>query len=208
MKRIAICVGCVLAMVPAVASAALSVAFDGTPVTVRQGQIPADEHFVDLVFNETGTPTNEGLFAYDLYITRDKPNGINLARAEKPDNWVFTAPGASFQEAGPEFSNKPGLIVVNAIGDLLGANQDIQNGTKAARVFYTIDPAAAPGTYTIRLDPSGTLFVSGDTGEAIPVDISDSGPLVTVLPAPEPAGVSLLGFASAAVLLRRRRRAA
>jgi hypothetical protein len=203
MKRIALCFGCVLAVVPTMASAALSVAFDGTPVTVTQGQIPAEEHFVELVFNETGTPTNEGLFAYDLYLTPDKPRGINLVRAEKPDNWVFTSPGASFQEAGPEFSNKPSLIVVNAIGDLLGANQDIQNGTKAARIFYTIDSAAAPGMYTINLDPSGTLFVSGDTGEAIPVDISSIGtPLVTVVP--EPAGLSLLGVASAAFLRRRR----
>ena len=57
MKRIALYVGCVLAMVPTVVSAALSVPFYGTPVTVRQGQIPADAHSVELVFNETGTPT-------------------------------------------------------------------------------------------------------------------------------------------------------
>jgi hypothetical protein len=115
---------------------------------------------------------------------------------------VFTSPGASFQEAGPEFSNKPGLIVVNAIGDLLGANQDIQNGTKVARVFYTIDPNAAGGIYHISLDPGGTLFVSGDTGEAIPVDISDPG---TVFIGPEPAGLSFAGVTCALALLRRSR---
>ena len=199
MKRFVLGLGCVLAMVPGVASAALSVA-TVPDIVVPANAIPTGEQFFDLVFNETGTPANEGLFAYDLYLKRDKP-GINLIRAEKPDNWVFTSAGASFQEAGPEFSNKPDLIVVNAIGDLLGANQDIQDGTKAARVFYTIDPGAAPGTYRLTLDPSGTLFVSGDTGEAIPVDISDAG---TVVVTPEPGSIALLGVAGLLALRRRR----
>jgi len=200
MKRYVLALGCVLGAAPVVASAALSISI-GPDILVTPRAIPTGEQFVDLVFNEVGTSANEGLFAYDLYVRRDKP-GINLVRVEKPDNWVFTSPGASFQEAGPEFSDKPGLIVVNAIGDLLGANQDIQNGTKAARVFYTIDPNAAGGVYHISLDPGGTLFVSGDTGEAIPVDISDPG---TVIIGPEPAGLSLAGVACALALLRRRR---
>jgi len=199
MKRFVLGLGCVLAMVPGVASAALSVAIV-PDIVVPAGAIPTGEQSFDLVFNETGTPANEGLFAYDLYLKRDKP-GINLIRAEKPDNWVFTSPGASFQEAGPEFSNKPGLIVVNAIGDLLGANQDIVDGTKAARVFFTLDPFLAPVPLQISLDPAGTLFVSGDTGEAIPVDISDSG---SVICWPEPAGLSLLGVAGLLTLRRRR----
>jgi len=204
MNRFAFGLAFVLALAPGVASAALSVEI-GPDIVLVPGQVPTGELFFDLVFHETGPATNEGLFAYDLYITSDGP-GINLVRAEKPDNWVFTAPGASFQEAGPEFSNKPGLIVVNAIGDLLGANQDIQNGTKAARVFYTIDPAAFAGPYPVayhvRLDPAGTLFVSGDTGEAIPVDISDPGTVATV---PEPTALSFAGVACILALRRRRR---
>ena len=199
MKRFVLGLGCVLAMVPGVASAALSVT-TGPDIEVVAGAIPQGEQFFDLVFHETGTPANEGLFAYDLYLQRDRP-GINLIRAEKPDNWVFTSAGASFQEAGPEFSNKPGLIVVNAIGDLLGANQDIVDGTKAARVFYTLAPDVTPGTYHMNLDPSGTLFVSGDTGEAIPVDISDAG---TVNVTPEPGSLALLGVAGLLALRRRR----
>jgi hypothetical protein len=201
MKRFVLGLGCVLAMVPGVASAALSVAIV-PDIEVPAGAIPTGEQFVDLVFNETGTPANEGLFAYDLYITRDRP-GINLLRAEKPDNWVFKAAGAGFSQAGPEFTHLPDLIVVNALGDLLGANQDIEDGTKAARVFYTIDPGAAPGKYNIRLanDPGTTLFVSGDTGEAIPVDISDAG-VVTVTP--EPGSIALLGVAGLLALRRRR----
>jgi hypothetical protein len=194
MKRHLLALACVVAIAPAVASAALSITI-GPDINV----CTAGEQFFDLVFNETGTPVNEGLFAYDLYLQRDKP-GVNLVRVEKPDNWVFTSPGASFQEAGPEFSQKPGLIVVNAIGDLLGANQDIVDGTKAARVFYTLDPNVAPGVYHISLDPAGTLFVSGDTGEAIPVDI---GPPFTII-TPEPAGLSLLGIAGLLALRRRR----
>jgi len=208
MKRYVLGLGVVVAMLPGVASAALSVGWAGDPVVVREGQIPPTEYFADLVFNETGTPTNEGLFAYDLYIRPDRPAGIQLVRAEKPDNWVFTAPGAGFSQAGPEFTHLPDLIVVNALGDLLGANQDIVDGTKAARVYFTIDPNAAPGQYDLRLDssPGTTLFVSGDTGEAIPVDISDFGRgLVTVIPAPEPAAASLLGVAGLFALRRRRR---
>jgi MYXO-CTERM domain-containing protein len=51
------------------------------------------------------------------------------------------------------------------------------------------------------LDPASTLFVSGDTGEAIPVDLSDPG---TVTWTPEPGALPLLGITR--VLLRRRRR--
>jgi hypothetical protein len=198
MTRLILALACVVAMAPGVASAALSLAISADINVCAEG-----EQFFDLVFNETGTPVNEGLFAYDLYITRDKP-GINLIRAEKPDDWVFTSLGASFQEAGPEFSNKPGLIVVNAIGDLLGANQDIQDGTKVARVFYTIDPDAAPGIYHVSLDPAGTLFVSGDTGEAIPVDISDSGTVITEI-IPEPTALPLLAVGGVLAVRRRRR---
>jgi hypothetical protein len=199
MKRFMFGLACIVAMAPGVASAALSL----VPVPATGpgpiGPGGPGERFFDLVFHETGTPANEGLFAYDLYLQRDKP-GVNLVRVEKPDNWVFTSPGASFQEAGPEFSNKPGLIVVNAIGDLLGANQDIVEGTKAARVFYTLDPNVAPGVYHISLDPAGTLFVSGDTGEAIPVDFSQPFTIIT----PEPAGLSILGIAGLLTLRRRR----
>ena len=196
MKRILLALGCVLAVGPGVASAALAIAI-GPDVTFSP---VAGEQFLDLVFNDSGPEVNEGLFAYDLYIRRSDP-AINLVRAEKPDNWVFTSPGASFQEA-TEFSNKPELIVVNAIGDLLGANEDIVGGTKVARVYYTINPDAFRGVSTVFLDPALTLFVSGDTGEAIPVDVSDPG---TVTWTPEPAALPLLCMAGA--LLRRRHRA-
>ena len=197
MNRYALVLGCLLAMAPGVASGALSIGIV-PDITVPAGAIPNGEQFFDLVFNETGTPTNEGLFAYDLYIVRSDPS-ITLLRAEKPDNWVFKAPGASFQQAGPEFSNAD-RIVVNAIGDLLGPNEDIADGTKVARVFYTIHPDRC-ANFSIRLDPAGTLFVSGDTGEAIPVDISDRG---IIFGCPEPTAPALFGIAGALALRRRR----
>src|SRR4051812_15005319 len=76
---------CFLALSPGVASAALSISI-GPDVTYFP---PSHEGYFDLVFHETGTPTDEGLFAYDLYIRRDNP-GLRLLRADKPDNWVFT----------------------------------------------------------------------------------------------------------------------
>jgi hypothetical protein len=199
MKRFVFGLACVFALAPGVASAALSIDI-GPDISVPVGTQLTGELFFDLVFHETGPATNEGLFAYDLYLRREKP-GINLIRAEKPDNWVFTSPGASFQEAGPEFSHKPDLIVVNAIGDLLGANQDIVDGTKAARVYFTLDPGVTSGIYQIFLDPAGTLFVSGDTGEAIPVNISDPG---TVYFTPEPTALSFAAIAGLLALRRRR----
>jgi len=201
MKRFGPGLACVLAMTPGVASAALSIAIG--PDAFSGPADPQGERYFDLVFQETGPATNEGLFAYVLALRRNL-TGINLVRAEKPENWVFASPSASFLEHGPEFSNKPGLIVVEAVGDILGASQDIVGGTKAARVFYTIDPNAGMGYYHIYLDPAGTLFVSGDTGEAIPIDISDPG-LVIVWP--EPTSMPLLAVAGVGVLAMRRRQA-
>jgi hypothetical protein len=66
-------------------------------------------------------------------------------------------------------------------------------------VFYTLDPDIAPGIYHISLDPGGTLFVSGDTGEAIPVDTQ---PFTIITP--EPTGLSLAGVAGLLALRRRR----
>jgi MYXO-CTERM domain-containing protein len=197
MKRFALASACVLAMMPAVASAALSISIGPDVLAVGD---PSAERFFDLVFHETGPATNEGVYAYDLYIKADRP-GIKLVRAEKSDNWVFSSPGASFQEAGPEFSNKPGLIVVNAVGDLVSDNQDIVDGTKAARVFYTIDENLPRGAYSLTLDPSSTLFVSGFSGETIPVDISDRG---TVIVEPEPTALPLLAVAGVLAVRRRR----
>jgi hypothetical protein len=206
-KRFVLAFGCVLAGIPGVASAALKLSFSPENLVLTKGAIPAGEQFVDLVFTETGPTTNEGLFAYDLYIRRDNP-GMTLLRAEKPtDNWVFSAPGASFQQADVPGNNPPAAIIVNAIGDLLGATQDIVSGTKAARIFFTIDPNAAPGAFHIFLDqsPGTTLFVSGDTGEAIPVDISST---LTIAPVPEPACLALSAVGGGGMLILRRRRAA
>jgi hypothetical protein len=191
--RCVLALTCLSAMAPGIASAALSIGI-GPDITVSPRAIPAGEQFFDLVFNETAPTLNEGLFAYDLYIKSDSP-AIRLTRAVKPDNWVFSAPGASFQQADFPGHNPPGEILVNAIGDLLGATQDILSGTKAARVFYTIDAnAGCFGVAHIFLDqtPGTTLFVSGDTGEAIPVDMSDSGSIITC---PEPGGLAWAALA-------------
>jgi hypothetical protein len=189
-------------MVPGVASAALSVDF--TPdLKVTKGAIPTGEQFFDLVFNETGAPTHEQLFAYDLYFRRDKA-GLNIVRVDKPDNWVFTAPASAFSEdRGVPGTTPPEGDVVNAFGDIFGANVDVTSGTKAARVIYTIDPNIDLGVYHIMLDPSSgtTQFVSGETAEAFPVNITDMG---TVTVVPEPASLSLLGVAGLLALRRRR----
>jgi hypothetical protein len=67
-------------------------------------------------------------------------------------------------------------------------------------VFYTIHPDRC-ANFSIGLDPAGTLFVSGDTGEAIPVDISDRG---IIFGCPEPTAPAVFGLAGAFALRRRR----
>jgi hypothetical protein len=54
------------------------------------------------------------------------------------------------------------------------------------------------------LDPTEgtTLFVSGDTGEPIPVDVTTDIGTITITP--EPASLSLLGIAGLLALRRRR----
>jgi hypothetical protein len=58
MTRLMLALACVVAMAPGVASAALSITMGPDIDVCAEG-----EQFFDLVFNETGTPVNEGLFA-------------------------------------------------------------------------------------------------------------------------------------------------
>ena len=120
MKGFALSVGGVLVLLPAVASAAaLSIQIGpgvgpNSPDVIAFPPPPGGEQFLDLVFHETGTPENEGLFAYDLLLLAEGP--INLVRVEKPDNWVFTAPDATLTTGGD--GPTPRRILVHGINTL------------------------------------------------------------------------------------------
>jgi hypothetical protein len=211
MNRFVLGLGCVAGLVlPSIASAALSLqigpqASPATPdVTITKGAAPSGQQFMDLIFTDDGAE-NEGLFAYDLVLNVVRPagrtGGISLAGADRPptDFVLSDDPNKStFSVANNTPDNL--LINISSNNDLF----DITSGKKAARVFYTVDPNIDLGDYSIVFDTANTVFGSGDPNRpdpAIPVGLVDAGFIQVV---PEPASLSLLGFAGLLVLRRRR----
>ena len=211
MKRFVLGLGCVAGLVlPSIASAALSLQIgpQASPSSADQsfpkGSAPSGQQFMDLIFSDDSTE-NEGLFAYDLVLNVVRPagrtGGISLAGADRPptDFVLSDDPAKStFTVANNTADNL--LINISSNNDLF----DITSGKKAARVFYTVDPAIDLGDYKIVFDTQNTVFGSGDPARpdpALTVSLVDNG-LVQVVP--EPASLSLLGFAGLLVLRRRR----
>jgi hypothetical protein len=214
MKRFVLGLGCVAGlMLPSIASAALSLQIGpqsspATPdATYTTPGLPSGQQFFDLIFTETDPTVNEGLFAYDLAASVVRPagmgsgQGLRLGGAERPaDNYVLDVPsGSTFTVA----ENTPDRLLVNVSSN--NDLADITTGKKAARVFYTLDPAAVPGNYTIVFDTASTVFGSGDPNQPleIPVTLTDAG-FVRIDIVPEPASLSLLGIAGLLALRRRR----
>ena len=210
MKRFVMGLGCLagLVLAPSIASAALTLDIGpkhgATPSmdTSDAVALPGNQSF-DLVFTEVAPTENEGLFAYDLLLTvptaaRDKiaitgadAGGPGFVLGDDPNKYTFTV---AEQDANHV------LVNVSSNNDLF----DITSGKKAARVFYTVDPNIDLGDYSIVFDTANTVFGSGDPNRpdpAIPVGLVDAGFVQVV---PEPASLSLLGFAGLLVLRRRR----
>ena len=192
--RLAGAVAVVALMLPGVASAAL--ALGGVKGTDGTGR-----NFVDLVFTETAPTENEGLFAYDIAARIVRPGGVtggvNLAGIERPgDNYVLDVPSGSTFSVAENTANNV-LANVSSNNDLA----DITTGKKAARIFYTIAPDAAPGIYRLAFDPASTVFGSGDPNHSLEIAVALSDTDIVV---PEPAGLALLGVASLLTLRRRR----
>ena len=155
------------------------------------------EHFLDLLLYAYGDDQSDNVNEYDVMVRAPRP-GITLLRAEKPDNnWLFTSPDAAFS-------------VVESAADHLFINAsspdervDIpyaDTPTYAARIYYTVDPAAAPGRYSITLEPRTTRTYAVDQIE-LPVDVTDPG---LVLVTPEPSGLAVLALSGLLALRRRR----
>ena len=206
MKRfgIGLVIACATVLAPAVASAALALRFDGGNGPLSGPTIPGPgPYFVDLVLVETGTPDNEGLFAYDLGLVTTAGGPVRFTGAQKPDNWVFTAPDATFTPAEVTANR----VIINAVSTLQsGPDQliNITTGAKAARIHYTIDcDTATTPISRVSLDPNITVFGSGDPNHELEIAVDDSDGRTFVCP--EPAALALLPLGGLLALRRRRR---
>ena len=156
------------------------------------------EHFFDLTFLQDWEDPDDEMNRYDVVVRA--PTGITLLRAEKPANWAFTDPDAVFTVV----EGDAGHLLINASSPDervdLTKSQPVQN---AARIYYSVDPGAAPGFYNIRLEESTTrIYTANEFGWVPPpVGVTDAG---RVLVTPEPSGLVVLALGGVLALRRRR----
>ena len=157
------------------------------------------EHFFDLTFLQDWEDPDDQMNRYDVMVRAPRP-GITLLRAEKPANWVFTDPDAVLTAVEGDAGHL--LISGSSPGERVNLTKDqpVQN---AARIYYSVDPGAAPGFYSIRMEEGTTrIYTANDTGWVPPpVGVTDAG---LVLVTPEPSGLAVLGLAGVLALRRRR----
>lgn len=205
MKRAVLGIGCVLALLPGVASAALSAKPEDKVLVpgVDTGVV----RFVDIVFEATGAnqSADEALAFYDLGMRLVKrggtAGGITLVApfADKLPN----AEGFVFPDAA-EFTvaeSSPSSLLANVSANT-SANFDITSGKKAGRVFFMADALTTPDTvYELQFDPDLTIFAAGAGDDPIiPVTLTAG----TISFIPEPASLSLLAIGGLLALRRRR----
>ena len=204
MKRAVLGIGCVLALLPGVASAAITAKVSDLQLVPGTH---AGTHSVDIVFEATGAnqTVDEALAFYDLGLRLVKrgggAGGITFIApfAEKNAN----ADGYVFPDTA-EFTvaeSGPANILANVSANTT-ANFDITSGKKAGRVFFTVDALTSPDTvYEIQFDPDLTIFAAGAGDDPIiPVTLAAG----TISFIPEPASLSLLAIGGLMALRRRR----
>ena len=210
MKRFVLGMGLLGLMVPSVASAALSISSPDVSYVVPGD---AGEHFVDLIFRETGTADNEQMTVYDLGVSLVRPGGatggVGLKLWDVNDPNFDPAPLSS--SPNYVFGTRVNTTVVESDANHLQLNfeniapgaagaTNVADGMSAARIFYTVAPDAPRGLYQLVISPDLSVFANSDA-LAIPVDVSDPGNINIV---PEPGTLSLLGVAGLLALRRRR----
>ena len=210
MKRFVLGMGLLGLMVPGVASAALSISSPDVSYVVP---VDAGEHFIDLIFRETGTADNEQMTVYDLGVALTRPGGatggvtLKLWDVNDPNfdptplssspNYVFgTRVNTTVVESD---ANHLQLNFENIAPGAAGAT-NVTDGMSAARIYYSVAPDAPRGLYKLVINPDNSVFANSDA-LAIPVDVSDTGDINIV---PEPGTLSLLGVAGLLALRRRR----
>lgn len=218
MNRVAVMsMGCVLAMVPSFASAAVKVnigdrtALGGNPVI--PGVLTGSTLTVPVVF--TGTDAeNELLGGYDLLFILERVGGASGASFKDPfatrptSNFVFgnVTGVVDFGIANANPAPSPTSFLLNVLDNSSVNTVDVPQtgpGLNAADLVLNIDGLAG-GTYRIRLDPVISSLSTSDPNRADPVITTDFTDVGTIEIVPEPTSLSLLAIGGLLALRRRR----
>ena len=155
------------------------------------------EQFLDLTLRDIGEEVDDRMEGYNLVVRRPEA-GLTLLRAERPADWVFTDPGATFAVEGVADQ-----LIITALSPAERIDLT-RTPVNVARLYYAVDPDAAPGRHDINLEWGVTRIISGDPTPvpATPVSAEDPG---IVIVTPEPSAVAMLAAAALLALGRRRR---
>ena len=175
-------------------------------------ELPPGPRFFDIRFNETGRVEREGLFTYDIGLRVEaRPGTEGALRLLTGDAAVAVPPEIPGDDFVLPAAPPPMLTIVESDPDHLIFNvtmasggvplPDIDQGERAARVFFTFAPDAPLGLYRVLADRDITVFGSGDPNLPLVIDVETTDAFVIRIP--EPGALSLLA-ASAPFALRRR----
>jgi PEP-CTERM motif-containing protein len=210
MNRLAVLgIGCVLALAPSVASAALRIVLPNKQGA--EGLLPGQNSydiFVDPTDNE-----NESLYTYNLPVLLTKNGSGTLTGAGFATPYVRN-PKDNPSPYGADFVFDPAqtdLVVSDNPAPTPGALSfaminngnlpDVTGRKKLGTIVLNVDPTALGSVYTLRLNSSKVEFGNGLTGDAI---TADSTGIATLEVVPEPASLSLLAIGGLLALRRRR----
>ena len=162
------------------------------------------EHFLDLVLRDIGEEYHDHMAGYDVVVLPPAP-GLTLLRAEKPEGWAFTDPAATFTVG----TDAAGRLTISARSPEESIDVLPDSPKNIARLYYSVDPGAAPGRHDIALENefAVTRIYSSDPTRfpPTPVEVRDPG---TVVVTPEPSGLAAVLAVGGVLALRRRRRVA
>lgn len=219
MNRVALMsVGCVLAMVPSFASAAVKVNIGDRTVAGGNPVIPsvlsASTVTVPVVF--TGTDDeNELLGGYDILFILERVGPVSSGVTFKPpyatrptENFVFgnVSGLVDFGIASANPSPSPTSFLLNVLDNSPVNTVDVPQtgpGLNAADLVLNVEGISA-GSYRIRIDPDISALSTSDPNRADPVIATDFSDVGTIEVIPEPTSLSLLAVGGLLALRRRR----
>jgi len=211
--RVAVVWFVALVSLPSAARAALSLQLGESygPLSIDPIRVsPEGLNYFDIRFNETGTVNREGLFAYDIALRVERPAGVTRGlRLLTGESAVAVPPRIPADDFVLPAVPPPQLMILESdpnhlTFDVLTLTEsdfpDIDQGERAARIFWTWEPFAPEGIYRIVVDPEITVFASGEPELPLRIEVETTDAFVVFFP--EPGAVSLLAIAAPFALRR------